>query len=95
MSDTIWKTPLKLSAPTTVRVKYGARPLTAQVQHGVPCVWWRVDPTREDVERTVHIVGTGHELPRADGWLSYIGTVQEAGGALIWHVFYDDVEEPF
>ena len=35
--------------------------------------------------RTFLVKGTGHPLP--DRGLRYVGTVQEAGGRLVWHVF--------
>ncbi len=61
----------------------GAEVLTAQVQHGVVCLWARVD-TRMPMElRRFVIIGTGHD--GADG--KYVGTVQMDGGDFVFHVF--------
>jgi hypothetical protein len=36
-------------------------------------------------ERKIAIVGTGNVMP--DGELVFVGTVQQHGGDLVWHVF--------
>lgn len=63
-----------------------AQVLTVQVQRRVPCMWAKVDPTQPTEPRTFAIYGTGHDVP-ADPRLRYVGTFQQAEGALVWHVF--------
>lgn len=62
-----------------------ARPLCAQVQHGMVCVWYETDTdTDRMLTRSIVIVGTGHEVPsNAD----YFGTVQD--GPYVWHVYIE------
>lgn len=67
--------------------------LTAQVQHGSIMVWAEVDTEAENVKYQVVPVGTGWPLDAPDGEQcvldthQYIGTVQLAGGGLIFHVY--------
>ena len=94
MNASIWKTPLSPqkqnlnTALYCVLVPDGAKPLCVQMQGGWPTIWWYVDIEAELRERQFRIVGTGWEFPEEEAPLSgYVGTVQEAGGALVWHVF--------
>lgn len=80
----IWKYPLEITDSQPVPMPTGARILTVQVQHGQPCLWALVDPTRASKYREIRMVGTGHP---ADGLTNYIGTFQADGGALVFHVF--------
>ena len=64
----------------------GAEFLCVQVQFGGPCLWAIVDDEAKLETRILRIIGTGHSLPSSEQ-LAYIGTIQEAGGGLIWHVF--------
>lgn len=50
-------------------------------------MWALVDESELIVGRTFRIFGTGQSLPSAVLGYVYIGTVQCAGGALVWHVF--------
>ena len=67
----------------------GAEILTAQYQHGVICLWARVDPEKASESRWFQIYGTGHEIgpnPR----LRYVATVQTSNEllpTLAWHIF--------
>lgn len=67
--------------------------LTAQAQHGSIMVWAEIDTEAENVKYQVIPVGTGWSLDMPAGEQcildthQYIGTVQLAGGGLIFHVY--------
>jgi hypothetical protein len=88
---TIWKFPLKITDRQTVAMPIGARVLSVQFQvqfqgdHSL-CLWAVVNPDNPMEPRTIQIHGTGHACPEADV-LTFIGTVQQHGGQLVWHVF--------
>ena len=70
-----------------VEMPYGAKILTMQLQCGEPCVWALVDPEEERIQkRAFRIFGTGWDIPESPA-MEYVGTYQELGGALVWHVF--------
>ena len=82
-----------LNATDTQRVKMyrEAQILSVQVQHGEICVWARVNPSAPTLDVDFDIFGTGHPIP-ADYPGTFIGTVQWNGGALVWHVFYRNLD---
>ena len=82
---TIWKYPLLVTDEQTIEVPYEARFLTVQKQDKQPVLWALVDPKNHKISKTIHIFGTGHEIPRDIG--SYISTFQMHEGMLIFHVF--------
>jgi hypothetical protein len=87
----VWKYPIAWP-PADDRFSIVLPPLTQvlaiQVQHGIPCVWALVDPTRHPVdERWFRIAGTGHEIADRIVGQGYIGTFQLLGGSLVLHVF--------
>lgn len=67
--------------------------LTAQVQHGTIVVWAEVDTEAENVKYQIVPIGTGWPLDAPVGEQcildthQYIGTVQLAGGSLVFHVY--------
>ena len=67
--------------------------LTAQVQHGSIMAWAEVDTEAENVKYQVIPIGTGWPLDAPAGEQcvldthQYIGTVQLAGGGLVFHVY--------
>ena len=67
-------------------------PLTVQMQHGYPCLWARVDEVDEpnNSQQRIYIRGTGHAMGNAER-AKYVGTVQDVGGALVWHVFWEPI----
>lgn len=82
----IWKFQLQLVGAQVIHMPYAAKILCVQMQNGVPCLWalCNMDDGKED--RTIDIFGTGHSI--LDLFTrTYIGTVQQMDGALIWHVF--------
>lgn len=91
MALTIWKYALKVADSQVLPIPDGAPILALQVQHGVPCIWARVDPDAAKAKgREFVIVGTGHPLP--PGSLIYIGSYQVLGGKLVFHVFEREEE---
>lgn len=86
---TIWK--WKLFENTTwderdrplIKMPFGARVLTVQMQDDQPCVWAEVDDDAMLVERRFVIVGTGTEKPRDA--LRYLGTWQQSG--FVFHLY--------
>lgn len=61
------------------------RPLTVQVQHGIPCLWIAVDQASRVIWVRIRIFGTGH--PGIEPDMDYVGTFQLHGGELVFHVF--------
>jgi hypothetical protein len=86
MSRTIYKYTLEIVDNQSIEVPTGAEFLTVQIQHGKLCVWAIVDPSRRTEFEHFFIVGTGHPIPSLET-LQHLGTVQLAGGSLVWHVF--------
>lgn len=83
---TIYKYPLCLMDVQVIAMPKGARILCVQTQQDTLCLWTIVEPERENVERTIVIVGTGHSIPNPKK-LSYIGTAQQGIDMFVWHVF--------
>jgi hypothetical protein len=84
---TVYKYPLRLADAQAVQLPKGARILTAQFQGEQLCLWAMVDTDQDEMQkREIRIHGTGHPISNVDA-LRYIGTVQQFGGSLIWHVF--------
>ncbi len=86
MNTVIWKYILGVDVvANTIGIPIKAEILTVQMQRGDVCLWVKVNPDAELEDRQFVIYGTGHAI-KADNE-RYIGTVQIAGGVLIWHVF--------
>ncbi len=82
---TIWKYPIGVIDEQEISVPEGAVALCVQMQEGVPCIWYQIDAHQDEVHRLSVVVGTGREFDSRN--TKYIGTVQMAAGALVWHVF--------
>ncbi|HXJ14709.1 MAG TPA: hypothetical protein VNH19_20725 [Candidatus Limnocylindrales bacterium] len=83
----IWKFKLAITDSQDVMMPLDAEIISAQNQPGVGlCLWAICDTSKPTVRRRIDIFGTGNaiefEFPNR-----FIGTVQEYGGALVWHVF--------
>lgn len=89
----IFKYPLQVRDIQMVEMPKGAAVLTVQAQGEVPCVWAKVDPEAPPIKRCFITYATGE---RADDGPAthYVGTYQQHGGALVFHVFTDKVEYP-
>lgn len=82
----IFKYPFTISDEVIINIPGDATILTIQEQYGEPCLWALVDPDKPKKPRVLRIIGTGHPIPDVDT-LKYLGTIQMAGGGLIWHIF--------
>jgi hypothetical protein len=84
--NAIFKYRMMITDTQKVLMPKGAKILTVQIQHGVPCLWALVNQPAPDVEREFRVIGTGHPIPDAEA-LEYIGTIQVHEGGLVFHVF--------
>lgn len=73
----------------SIEVPNGWKPLTAQVQRGVMCLWAEVDTANALVNKRVVVCGTGpgNGFHRTAG-LTYVGTTQD--GDYVWHVYAEE-----
>lgn len=84
MKNSIWKFTLVIEDEQVISVPIRSKPLTVQMQNGVPVLWVLVYPEIEhmkDLKIITH--GTGHTFPDED--ITYIGTYQNGG--FVGHVF--------
>jgi hypothetical protein len=79
----VFKYKLELTDLQAVEMPKTTVILSAQVQHGIICLWAIVDPAEPTDLRKIVICGTGHPINFTN--LRFIDTVQEA--SLVWHVF--------
>jgi hypothetical protein len=86
-ADRIYKWPLQVTDRQTVPLPRGAVILTVQAQRDELVLWAAVDSTAPTDAAIVNIVGTGNPMPSVVG--DYVATVQQHGGALVWHVFIE------
>lgn len=84
MAMRIWKQDVPISDSLTISMPQGAAILCVQVQHGAPVIWMRCDEDAPMVDRSLRWRGTGH---KADDVGVYVGTIQLAGGDLVFHLF--------
>lgn len=72
-----------------VKTHYGFSPKHLAIQHGTICLWAEVvanDPRR--TARVFRTVPTGQSVALDE---TYIGTVLDLKGALVWHVYESDL----
>jgi hypothetical protein len=84
----IYKYPIEITDVQKVKLPLNAEILTAQIQSGSGlCLWAKVEEEHntDTEEHTIEVFGTGHPMSAHDR--RYLGTVQQAGGSLIWHIF--------
>lgn len=86
MTQSIWKFPIAILYYQEIEFPKGAQILSVQEQYGEVCLWAKVDKEAQVEMREIIVLGTGHLIP-GDTNDHYIGTVQQAGGRLVWHVF--------
>ena len=72
----IHKYSLALVEEQNISTYAGAELLDVQFQHGILCVWARIDLEANPVSRRISLRGTGYSAPEGE----HIGTVQQAGG---------------
>lgn len=88
--NTIWKYTFEIVDDFELELPKGARVLSVQTQHSVPCLWALVDSKAALEKRRFSIFGTGNPVP--DSFLAvigpmYIGTFQTDNGNGVWHLF--------
>lgn len=81
----IWKFKIEFTGLQQIEMPFGAKILTAQMQHGKLCIWALCEPSNEQEPRTIAICGTGHSAPSDIN--QYVATIQTDDGAWVWHVF--------
>ena len=92
MGQAIWKYTLSIADEQSITMPVNSEIISVQNQYGNLVVWAVVDDSELAMKdrREFRVIGTGHEITRSlEGW-QFIGTVQMANGALVWHVFVDD-----
>ena len=82
---TIFKYKLALIDEQCIEIPREHEILSVQVQGGEVCMWVIVDNASRTEKRTFYIHGTGHDIGHKP--MVFIGTVQLANGALVFHVF--------
>ena len=86
MPKAIYKYELNIADLIALAIPTGAKLLTIQAQKGVPCLWAEVDTEADPEARVFAVRGTGHRFNESDAG-EYVGSVQEADGALVWHIY--------
>lgn len=82
----IYKYRLQPATTSFVSMPAGARLLHVGDQFGDLLVWALVDGSAPWEAREFRVLGTGHPADNLDGF-SHLGTVQQNGGMLVWHIF--------
>lgn len=85
----IWKYVMGMA--TTHTMPRGAELLAVQMQLGELCAWFLVVPSAPQEPRKFKTYGTGWDIPLSE---RYMGTAQDAGGSLVWHLFEDIKASP-
>lgn len=80
----IFKYPIMLG-DNLLDMPIGSEILCVQMQNNKPMIWANTNTNNKKELRKIKVFGTGHEFNNSN--LTYIGTFQELGGNLIWHVF--------
>lgn len=71
-----------------INMPTGAMIMKVGVQVQGPVIWALVDSEQPTESREFMILGTGHPTDMLDsGSFRYIGTFEERGGTLVWHLF--------
>lgn len=87
---TVYKYQFPVTDYFTLELPVGAKLVLLDVQNDVPCMWFLVDTSviKEVRHFTVH--GTGHAIDDMDK-KTHIGSFMIHGGALVFHVFENEV----
>ena len=86
---TVWKYRI-YPQDSTIEFPRGAKILSVQTQHGVPCLWAEVESGNDTVNRRVSVCGTGHGFNfRPHNDYEYAGTFQLDDGELVFHVYIE------
>lgn len=85
----IFKYAIPMEEKFTLELPIHSKILSFQIQNEQPFIWVLVDPDKNLRPRYFTLVGTGYEFDHHPDTMKYIGTIQMANGALIWHLFED------
>ena len=83
----IYKQTIPIRDAVPVFMPRGSEIIHAGEQRGQLCIWYKCDDTRPDVQRTIHIAGTGHDLGHLDQSSAYYFTTVQMSNGLVWHLF--------
>ena len=81
----IWKFVMGIADLSFFDIPEGAKFLSLQVQGGLPCLWFLVDPEGGKEHRTFTVRTTGERFPDGDVIGEYFGSFQIGG--FVGHVF--------
>lgn len=72
-----------------IEMPEGAEILSARIQHGVLCLWAKVDTGNETITRNVFVIGTGYDISEAtnENGAKFIDTIFLSDGFLVYHIF--------
>ena len=84
---TIWKYDIPLNDRFILKMPKDAFLLSVDNQNEAGCLWALVDPDEAMEDRNFRLYGTGHPIVEDYYALHFIGTFQQRGGLLIWHLF--------
>jgi hypothetical protein len=80
---TIWKYQISITDEQTLSLPQHRKFLSLQLQNGIPCLWFLVDPDTDKESVIFDFFGTGQPINRFIG--KFIGTVQLDN--LVFHLF--------
>lgn len=88
----IFKYELQVTDRQEINMPRLADILTVRIQNGKPFIWAIVDAGNPDEKREFEIIPTGAPInenlfDEEDKERNYIGTFEQSGGNLIWHLF--------
>lgn len=83
----IYKYPIPVIDHFIVELPARAKPLRAQLQRSVVCIWFLLDPDITAIPRNFRVIGTGHPIPESMEELEFIDTFQIRGGREVYHLF--------
>lgn len=84
---TVHKFWLAVTDDQIVMMPRGSAVLTVQEQGGRLAMWAIVNTEAPHAAHRIAVVGTGNPMPVDLHRGNYIGSVQQHGGALVWHIF--------
>ena len=71
--------------------------LDAQIQRANICIWAEVDTDLADRHFVIVPIGTGWDLDQVPKYeyMTYLKTVQQYDGSLVWHLHYVELKEAY
>ena len=90
MKQVIWKQQIQITRQQEITLPVVSKFLSVQFQGENLTVWYQCNPDSQAVTKKLYVLGTGEDIPE-NITIRHLGTVLEAGGALVWHV-YEGVE---